>query len=180
MLYVDTKTWLPDDLLVKADKMTMAASVELRVPLLDHHVLEFAASLPVSHKVLGPRLKRVLRRALQGVVPREILSRRKAGFPVPYDRWIRYELNDFVTDTILERRSFSTTCFARGTVERLLAEHRTLGRHPKEVFSLLVLELWHRQFIGTLASAPEDRTGVGGQAGTAAAAHRPIAEGVRA
>ena len=83
MLYVDTKSWLPDDLLVKADKITMATSVELRVPLLDFQVLEFAAALPQDYKVSGWRLKRILKAALEESVPQEILNRKKTGFPVP-------------------------------------------------------------------------------------------------
>src|ERR1700738_998102 len=86
MLYVDTKTWLPDDLLVKADKMTMANSVELRVPLLDHKLLEFAATLPSTFKVNGFSMKYIAKKALRGRVPRAILARKKAGFPVPYEK----------------------------------------------------------------------------------------------
>ena len=86
MLYIDSKTWLPDDLLVKADKMTMANSLELRVPLLDHKVLEFAASLPAEHKVRGRETKRALKAAFARALPREILTRKKAGFPVPVRR----------------------------------------------------------------------------------------------
>ncbi len=85
MLYVDTHTWLPDDLLIKADKMTMANSVELRVPLLDHKVLEFAARLPRNQKVRRWTMKYLLKKVLRGRVPEEILYRRKAGFPVPYE-----------------------------------------------------------------------------------------------
>jgi asparagine synthase (glutamine-hydrolysing) len=83
MLYVDTKTWLPDDLLIKADKMTMANSIELRVPLLDHKILEFAASLPQNFKVRGFTTKYLAKKTLRGLVPREILQRKKTGFPVP-------------------------------------------------------------------------------------------------
>src|SRR5262249_46924514 len=88
MLYVDSKTWLPDDLLLKADKMTMANSVELRVPLLDHAVLEFAASLPGTFKVDGGETKRLLKAAFAQALPSEILSRKKAGFPIPYGKWL--------------------------------------------------------------------------------------------
>lgn len=147
-LYVDAKSWLPDDLLVKADKMTMAASVELRVPLLDHHVLEFAASLPTYHKSRGWSMKRVLKRALEPVVPAEILSRKKAGFPVPYDRWMRHELRDYIHDTLLAPESFSSQYLRKGTVTRLLDAQSHGQGCSKEVFSLLVLELWHREFIG--------------------------------
>src|ERR1017187_3389617 len=91
MLYIDTKTWLPDDLLVKADKMTMANSVELRVPLLDHKLLEFAATLPSNFKINGFSMKYVAKRSLAKQIPIEILNRKKAGFPVPYETWLRTE-----------------------------------------------------------------------------------------
>jgi asparagine synthase (glutamine-hydrolysing) len=81
MLLVDTKSWLPDDLLIKADKITMGNSLELRVPLLDHEVMEFAARLPSCYKVSGLETKRILKRAFRGLVPREILDRKKTGFP---------------------------------------------------------------------------------------------------
>src|ERR1700739_2207394 len=83
MLYVDTKTWLPDDLLIKADKITMANSLELRVPLLDHRLLEFAAALPSSYKVRKFVTKYILKKALKDRIPRKIMNRKKTGFPVP-------------------------------------------------------------------------------------------------
>jgi asparagine synthase (glutamine-hydrolysing) len=147
LLYVDTKSWLPDDLLVKADKMSMAASVELRVPLLDHRVLEFAASLPTQHKAKGWSLKRVLKRALRDAVPAQILNRKKAGFPVPYGGWLRRELRDQMEDTIASRDSFSSEHFSKPVVRRLLESHRRGEGHSKEVFSLLVLDLWYQRFI---------------------------------
>lgn len=148
MLYLDTKTWLPDDLLVKADKMTMATSVELRVPLLDFQVLEFAASLPPHYKVRGWKLKRILKSALSQSIPEQIIKRRKTGFPVPYDAWMRKEMKDFVFDTVLARNAASSSFFCRRTVSKLLETHQRGGGHSKEVFCLLVLELWHRQFMG--------------------------------
>jgi asparagine synthase (glutamine-hydrolysing) len=158
LLYVDTKSWLPDDLLVKADKMTMASSVELRVPLLDHHVLEFAASLPTRHKAHGWSMKRVLKKALGDAVPPEILNRKKAGFPVPYDRWMRHELRDFIHDTVLAKNSFSREYFNIDTVRQVLDSQSQGQGHSKEVFSLLVLELWHRQFVESSASAASANT----------------------
>lgn len=149
LLYVDSKSWLADDLLVKADKMTMAASVELRVPLLDHHVLEFAASLPTRHKVFGWSMKRVLKRVLKPTVPAEILNRKKAGFPVPYDRWMRHELRDYIHDTVLSTQSFSYQYLRKEPVMRLLDTQAADQGCSKEVFSLLVLELWHQQFIAS-------------------------------
>jgi len=147
MLYVDTKTWLPDDLLLKADKMTMATSVELRVPLLDFRILEFAASLPQEYKVRGRELKRILKSALGQSVPRAILDRKKTGFPVPYDQWMRNEMKDFVFDTILSKQAALASYFRNDALLKLLHAHQRGEGSSKEVFSLLVLELWHRQFF---------------------------------
>ncbi|MGH8490350.1 MAG: asparagine synthase (glutamine-hydrolyzing) [Gammaproteobacteria bacterium] len=147
MLHVDTKTWLPDDLLIKADKMTMATSVELRVPFLDSDVLEFAASLPAHFKVRGWPPKRVLRAALRDSVPRAILKRRKVGFPVPYDRWLKNELKGFVHETIHSRNSSLSNYFSRDALVRLTDAHLRGEGGSQEVFSLLVLELMHQQFI---------------------------------
>jgi len=159
MLYVDTKSWLPDDLLIKADKMTMATSVELRVPLLDHQVLEFAASLPTKFKVRGTALKRVLRLALQESVPGKILTRKKEGFPLPYDHWLKTELRDFVNDTILSKNTFLEAYFNKAALQEILAKQQRYSSYSgnggnaqhaldysREVFSLLVLELWHKEF----------------------------------
>lgn len=147
MLYVDTKTWLPDDLLIKADKMTMANSLELRVPLLDHKVLEFAASLPPQYKVKGKQTKRVLKAAFAKVLPPEILNRKKAGFPVPYVSWMRGELRKRIEDTLLSERASSRGYFQRSEIIRLLRANARGGNYSKEVFSLLALELWHQRFI---------------------------------
>ena len=147
MLYVDTKTWLPDDLLVKADKMTMAASVELRVPLLDIQLLEFAASLPPRFKVRGWATKRILKSALEGSVPREILNRKKTGFPVPYDRWLKKDLKDFVFETILDQKSALSGYFSKDGLMRLLQAHQPGEGGSQEVFCLLVLELLSQQFV---------------------------------
>lgn len=146
MLYIDTKTWLPDDLLIKADKMTMANSLELRVPLLDHRVLEFAAALPANHKLRGFTTKYLLKKVLSKRVPREILNRKKAGFPVPYERWLRENLRDHTRDVLLDRETIARGYFGRPAIEKLLEANRENGSYPKEVFSLLTLELWHRAF----------------------------------
>jgi asparagine synthase (glutamine-hydrolysing) len=149
MLYVDTKTWLPDDLLVKADKMTMAASTELRVPLLDYQVLEFAASLPEHFKLHKGSAKRVLKAALGPRVPHEIVNRKKAGFPVPYESWLGTELRDFVSDTLLSANIGLSDYFDQAALKRFVRHARDSGGHPKELFSLLVLEMWHQQFVST-------------------------------
>ena len=147
MLYVDTKTSLPDDLLLKADKMTMANSIELRVPFLDHKFLEFAASLPENFKVRGFTTKYIAKSALRHRVPHEILHRKKAGFPVPYDTWLTTELKDWVSDILLDSRTMSRGYFKRSCVEQLIQENLRSGSYPKEVLSLVSLELWHRAFL---------------------------------
>jgi asparagine synthase (glutamine-hydrolysing) len=147
MLYVDTKTWLPDDLLIKADKMTMANSLELRVPLLDHKILEFAASLPQNFKVHGFTTKYIAKKALSGRVPREILDRKKAGFPVPYEKWLRLDLKDWVHDLLLDSKTTARGYFQKSAVEQMLADDIRSGGYSKEIFDLAVLELWHREFL---------------------------------
>jgi asparagine synthase (glutamine-hydrolysing) len=147
MLYIDTKSWLPDDLLIKADKMTMANSLELRVPLLDHKILEFAAALPSDLKVRGFTTKYLAKEALGDRVPKPILDRRKAGFPVPYESWLRRQMRDWVQDILLDRTTTNRGYFDAPAVRKLLARNEATGSHSKEIFSLVTLELWHRRFL---------------------------------
>lgn len=155
MLYVDFKSWLPDDLLVKADKMTMANSVELRVPFLDHKVLEFAAGLPSDFKVHGLTTKYLAKRALSPRVPLEIINRKKAGFPVPYGSWLRTELRDWLCHILLDRQTLSRGYFKKSAIEGLLASELEGGKYSKELFSLATLELWFRTFLkGSSVAGP--------------------------
>jgi asparagine synthase (glutamine-hydrolysing) len=146
MLYIDSATWLPDDLLVKADKMTMANSLELRVPFLDHELLKFAGSLPADYKVRGFQTKAVLKAAFSEVIPEQILTRKKLGFPVPLGRWLRTDLKAFVHDTLLSQRCLSRGYFARAEVTRLVTQCFAGAAVAEQIFSLLALELWHRRF----------------------------------
>ncbi len=147
MLYVDTKVWLPDDLLIKADRMTMANSIELRVPFLDHNVLEFAARLPRNQKVRGWKFKYLLKKALAEHVPKEILDRRKVGFPNPSVSWLAHDLKDMVSDILLDSKSISRGYFRKDEVAALIDRNSRSSRFTAEVFSLVVLELWHRAFV---------------------------------
>jgi asparagine synthase (glutamine-hydrolysing) len=160
MLYIDTKTWLPDDLLIKADKITMANSIELRVPLLDHRLLEFAASLPSNYKVRGFATKFVAKKALARVVPEAIVRRKKAGFPVPYESWLRTDLKHWLRDILLDRRTVGRGYFQKKTVEHLIAADGGAASYAKELFTLAVLELWHREFVD--GSRPLSSTGLTG------------------
>ncbi len=147
MLYLDTKTWLPDDLLLKADKMTMANSVELRVPFLDHKLLEFAARLPRNQKLRGWTTKYIARKALTKSVPKEILRRRKAGFPIPFDKWLREDLKERVREILRDSRTVSRGYFQQATIEGLLRSHEAGAPYSREAFALVALELWHREFL---------------------------------
>jgi asparagine synthase (glutamine-hydrolysing) len=147
MLYIDTKSWLPDDLLIKADKMTMANSLELRVPLLDHKVLEFAAALPADLKVRGLTTKYLAKRALRRRVPQAIVNRRKVGFPVPYESWLRKEMRSWVKDVLYDRTTTNRGYFDTSAVRELLARNETGAGYSKEIFSLVTLELWQRSFL---------------------------------
>ncbi|HVT98070.1 MAG TPA: asparagine synthase (glutamine-hydrolyzing) [Acidobacteriaceae bacterium] len=160
MLYVDTKSSLPDDLLLKADKMTMANSIELRVPFLDHKLLEFAASLPESLKVHGLTTKYIAKRALSNRIPEPILKRRKAGFPVPFGAWMRKELKPFVHEVLLDRTTIERGYFNTASVENLLRANEESGRYSKEVLSLLTLELWHRAFLTSNTGVSPEPVGV--------------------
>lgn len=154
MLYADGKTWLVDDLLVKADKMTMANSVELRVPFLDHRVIEFAATIPSRLKIKGGEVKWILKEAMRGRLPAEILSRRKMGFPTPLARMFRRDLAGYLRDVLLEQRCVSRGYFDRTAVERLIGEHASGQKdHHKLLWQLLVLEEWHRRFATSLQAA---------------------------
>jgi asparagine synthase (glutamine-hydrolysing) len=147
MLYIDTKTWLPDDLLIKADKMTMANSIELRVPLLDHKVLEFAASLPSRLKLNGLKTKFILKKALSSRIPKEIRDRKKTGFPVPYESWLRTDLKDLVWDVLTDSRTTNRGYFSKPAVEQLLRANSNGSDYSKVIFSLVSLELWQRTFL---------------------------------
>jgi asparagine synthase (glutamine-hydrolysing) len=147
MLYIDTKTWLPDDLLIKADKMTMANSLELRVPLLDHRLLEFAASLPPHYKLKGFALKHIWKKALSKRLPDTILKRRKAGFPVPYESWLRNDFRDKIRAILTDRKTIQRGYFQKTAVDKLLNANYERGAYSKEIFSLVTLELWHRMFL---------------------------------
>ena len=157
MLYIDTKTWLPDDLLIKADKITMANSLELRVPLLDHQVLEFAASLPPEYKVRGKETKRILKSAFARVLPPEVINRKKAGFPVPYEGWLRAEFRDQLRELLLSNRALSRGYFLKSGIERMLDTGGRGADYSKSLFSMAVLELWHRQFIDARSSVEQHR-----------------------
>jgi asparagine synthase (glutamine-hydrolysing) len=147
MLYTDMKTYLVE-LLMKQDQMSMSASIESRVPFLDHVLVEFAARLPQRFKLAGLTTKRILRDAAVGLVPPAILTRRKMGFPVPFDGWAAGAWNGVVRDVLLDRRSRQRGLVETSALEELLADHRAGRRRGGDaLWALLNLELWYRTFI---------------------------------
>jgi asparagine synthase (glutamine-hydrolysing) len=147
LLYTDIKTYLVE-LLMKQDQMSMATSIESRVPFLDHELVEFAAALPDSLKLSGFTTKRVLREAMKGVLPESILNRPKMGFPVPFGAWTRGRWNAVARDVLLDRRTRERGVVEPASVDRLLRDHAA-GRTDgwDRIWSLMNLELWYRTFI---------------------------------
>jgi asparagine synthase (glutamine-hydrolysing) len=148
MLYVDTKLWLPDDLLTKADKMTMATSVELRVPFLDHKLVEFAATIPSRYKLRRWTEKYILKQAVAKIVPPAIVQRPKRGFPVPISAWFAEGLKQQASEILLDTRTRQRGYFNHRFLETMLQE-QSWGKEDwsAQIFSLIALELWHRIFI---------------------------------
>jgi asparagine synthase (glutamine-hydrolysing) len=152
--HVDVQLYLPDDLLVKMDIASMANSLELRSPLLDHRVVEFAASVPRALKLRGgANTKYLLKRAFEGILPQSILRRRKMGFGVPIDAWLRTDLKPMAYEVLLDGRAAARGYFRAPAVRRLLEDHSSgAAHHQYRIWSLLMLELWHRTYL----DAPRD------------------------
>jgi asparagine synthase (glutamine-hydrolysing) len=164
LLYTDLKTYLVE-LLMKQDQMSMAASIESRVPFLDHHLVEFAAALPARFKLRGLTTKQILRQAVRPILPQAILTRAKMGFPVPFARWMRGPWSAVARDVLLDRRTRERGIVDTQAVERLIAAHAAGAADGGDaLWSLLNLELWYRTCIDglgiqTLPDAGGDTTG---------------------
>jgi asparagine synthase (glutamine-hydrolysing) len=155
-LYVDTKTYLTADILTKVDRMSMAASLELRAPILDHIFVEWATALPVEWKLRGNFQKFILVKLAEKLgVPREVLYRRKQGFSLPLVHWMRHELKEMIQATLLGDRALQRAYFRPEGVRQLVEEHFT-GRRDQSarIWRLMMLELWHRNFLERV-SAPD-------------------------
>ena len=148
MMNFDFETYLPEDILTKVDRMSMAHSIESRVPLLDNDVVDFAARLPAALKIRNGRKKHILKEAAAGLVPASILARRKQGFAVPVGGWFRGDLREFFSDVLLSARARERGYFEPRFVERLVREHVTSRRdHTLRLWGLVVFELWHREYL---------------------------------
>lgn len=148
IFWVDIHSYLPDDLLVKVDIATMAHGLEARPPLLDHEFVELTARIPSHLKErLGFR-KYIFKKALRGILPPAILSRKKQGFGVPLKHWFRHELKDFAHDLLLSRQALSRGLFSRRGIANLLAEHETgVANHGRRIWALATLEQWFKEFF---------------------------------
>jgi len=152
MLYVDTKTYL-HELLMKQDQMSMAASIESRVPFLDHKLVEFTVRLPDRLKLHhGWTTKYVLRRAMKGLLPEPILHRKKMGFPVPVGKWFRQEFRPVIDEYVLGERAMARGIFDRDFVAGLVARHQAGENHSERLWALVNFEMWLRRFLD--AEAP--------------------------
>jgi len=146
MLYTDIKTYLVE-LLMKQDQMSMAASIESRVPFLDHQLVEFTADIPARYSIRGMDGKSILKSAAEDLLPRSVIYRKKMGFPTPWSRWLGVQL-DALEAMLLEPRTLNRGLFRKDAIECLFAEHRADRRdHGDRIWRLLNLEIWHRVFI---------------------------------
>lgn len=154
LLAADLKTYL-HELLMKQDQMSMAASIESRVPFLDHRLVEFVNRLPVDLKLRGWTTKYILRRAMRDRLPERILSRRKMGFPVPVGGWFRGEFRHILDEYVLSERALSRGIFNAEFVRRLAARHFAGENHAERLWMLVNFEIWHRRFIDGEAEASD-------------------------
>jgi asparagine synthase (glutamine-hydrolysing) len=148
MLYVDSKLYLVDHLLFRGDKLTMANSLEARVPLLDHKLVEFAAQLPVRMKLRGATRKFLLKQVARRILPPAIIDRKKQGFPIPIDQWLRREAAPLMRDLLSEQTLRKRGLFDGAFVHTLIKQHVAgYADHATELWGLMSLEMWMRSFL---------------------------------
>jgi asparagine synthase (glutamine-hydrolysing) len=145
---VDVKSYLVDDILTKVDRASMAHSLEVRVPLLDHEVMEFAARVPSRYKLARGRGKVIFKKALEGLLPQEIIDRPKMGFSIPLAAWLRGALKEMFEQRVLSNSAFIATLFDQEPIRRWWAQHQRGTRDfSTPLWALLVLECWGRRFL---------------------------------
>ena len=147
ILCFDQTSWLPDNLLERGDRMTMAASIEARMPFMDHELAAFVSSMPDRYRVRGKSTKWLLREAMKQILPTEILERPKVGFRVPVNEWFRGQMKDYLLDHLTGPSSRTAAYYKNDALHRVLDEHiRGRQNHEKLLWMLLNLELWHREY----------------------------------
>jgi len=147
ILCFDQTSWLPDNLLERGDRMTMAASLEARMPFMDHELANFASALPDNMRVRGRTTKWILREAMKRLLPQEILERPKVGFRVPVNEWFRGPMKDYLYDHLTGPAARTREYYNPAALDKLLSDH-VKGRqnHEKLLWSLLNLEVWQREY----------------------------------
>ncbi len=146
--HIDLKVYLPDDILVKADRMSMANSLEARVPFLDHRVVEFAAALPARLKLRGLTKKYILKRTMSRDLPAKVLNGKKRGFNVPMPSWLRHELRDVVHEVLGPRRLKEAGFFRSEAVAAMIRDHESMRiDYSRNIWCLLVFMLWHDEYV---------------------------------
>ena len=154
MMRFDAETYLPEDILTKVDRMSMAHSIESRVPLLDNDVINFAATLPAGMKIKNGRRKHVLKEVAATLLPRDVLDRKKQGFGVPLGTWFRGHLRELFADTLLSPTTLQRGYFQPAFINRIVAEHLAGRRdHTLRLWQLLVFERWNREYVDRRGSA---------------------------
>jgi asparagine synthase (glutamine-hydrolysing) len=148
LMYADVKTWLADGYMEKTDKATMACGLEARMPFVDHRLVELAFRVPAKLKIRGLGTKRILKRAVRDLVPAHTLRKRKHGFAVPIDGWLRNGLGSYAREILLDDRTTRRGYFDARVVERIWQEHvsRRAAR-DNQLWLLLNFELWHRIYL---------------------------------
>ena len=149
--YVDVKTYLADDILTKVDRMSMAVSIEARVPLLDYHIVEFALNLPAHMKLHGARTKSILRQAVKNIVPQSVLEKPKEGFSIPMKHWLRTSLKPMMLDLLSKATFQKHGYFDHQVVAQWIQEHLD-GRanHSHRLWALMVFEMWHHNELASV------------------------------
>jgi len=146
MSYIDLNTWMPSDLFLKADRLSMAYSLELRVPFLDHKLVEFAATLPVSLKIRRAVNKYLLKRLMKPFLPSKIIRRAKRGFSIPTKDWFRNGLAGFARERLLSSDSLCSAFFSQKEIAAVFHAHRYRDCGD-QIYALLVFDEWHRLFV---------------------------------
>ena len=155
LLRIDSKTYLPGDILTKVDRMSMAVSLEARVPLLDHKLIEFVMRIPASLKMSGLQTKYIFKKAVEDIVPQEILNRPKQGFGMPIHQWINDQLKERIRDTLNGFRARQRDYVNPDYLNVLLDEHERGRRdHSYALWGLFMLELWHSTFVDQPSNEP--------------------------
>jgi len=147
LMYLDIKTWLPNDVLLKNDKMTMAHSIEARVPFLDHRFAEFAMTIPNHYKIRGLSEKYIMRRSMKGLIPERIINRKKHGFTVPISSWMRNELGEYVSSLLTKDRVCSFGFWDYSYIKELMEANLDNVFVKRQFWTILTFEVWHQIFI---------------------------------